>query len=116
MTSQDIDAYLAAVPEPQRTTLQKVRETILSIIPDAEECIAYQMPAFKLSGKTVAGIAAFKNHCAYLPHSGSVLSDLDADLLKYERTKSSLHFSVDKPLPKALVRKLIAVRRHQAGV
>lgn len=116
MTARDIDAYLAAVPEPQRSTLQAVRETILSIIPDAQECISYQMPAFKLEGKTVAGIAAFTNHCAYLPHSGSVLAALDAELAKYEKTKSSLHFAVDKPLPKALIRKLIRVRRAEAGV
>lgn len=116
MTARDIDAYLAGVPEPQRATLQKVRETILSVVPEAEECIAYQMPAFKLSGKTVAGIAAFKNHCAYLPHSGSVLAELDHELAKYERTKSSLHFAIDRPLPKSLVRALIRVRRREAGV
>ena len=68
----DIDAYLAEVPEPKRSTLQAVRASIRRIVPDADECISYNMPAFRLDGKVVAGFAAFKHHLAYLPHSGGV--------------------------------------------
>jgi uncharacterized protein YdhG (YjbR/CyaY superfamily) len=109
-----IDEYLASVDEPKRTTLEKLRQTIRGIIPGAEECISYGMPAFRLDGKVIAGFAAFKNHLAYLPHSGSVLPELSDDLAGYESTAGSLHFPIDQPLPKALVEKLIASRLNQA--
>ncbi len=110
MTPREIDDYLAALDEPKRTTLQKLRQTIRAEIPDAEECISYGMPAFRLEGKVIAGFAAFKNHLAYLPHSGSLFGKLSEDLAGYERTPGSLHFPIDKPIPKALVKKLIATR------
>jgi uncharacterized protein YdhG (YjbR/CyaY superfamily) len=110
MTTREIDEYLAALDEQKRTTLQELRQTILGIIPNAEECISYGMPAFRLEGKIIAGFAAFKNHLSYLPHSGSVLQELSDDLAGYESTAGSLHFPIDQPLPKALVRKLIAIR------
>ncbi len=116
MARDDIDRYLATVDEPARGTLEAVRTSILAVIPDAEECISYRMPAFKVEGKTVAGFAAFKNHLAYLPHSGSVLGALADDLANYEKTKGSLHFALDKPLPKRLVRKLVITRMQQAGL
>jgi uncharacterized protein YdhG (YjbR/CyaY superfamily) len=105
-----IDEYLDALDEQKRTTLQELRQTILGIIPNAEECISYGMPAFRLEGKVLAGFAAFKNHLSYLPHSGSVIPALSDDLAGYESTAGSLHFPIDKPLPKALVSKLIATR------
>jgi uncharacterized protein YdhG (YjbR/CyaY superfamily) len=105
-----IDEYLVALDEPKRSTLQALRQTILAIIPDAEETISYGMPAFRLNGKVIAGFAAFKNHLSYLPHSGSVLRELPDDLSGYKSTDGSLHFPIDKPLPKALVKKLIAKR------
>jgi len=109
-TLRGIDDYLAALDEPKRTTLQALRDTIHGIIPHAEECISYGMPAFRLEGKVIAGFAAFKNHLAYLPHSGSVLGELSDDLAGYESTPGSLHFPINKPLPKSLVKKLIATR------
>jgi uncharacterized protein YdhG (YjbR/CyaY superfamily) len=105
-----IDEYLAALDEPKRTTLQELRKTIIGIIPNAEECISYGMPAFRLEGEVIAGFAAFKNHLSYLPHSGSVFRELADDLAGYESTPGSLHFPIDRPLPKALVKKLIANR------
>jgi uncharacterized protein YdhG (YjbR/CyaY superfamily) len=114
VSGNEIDAYLDALEEPKRSTLARLRDTILTIVPDAEQCISYGMPAFRLRGKTVAGFAAFKNHLSYLPHSGSVIPQLDEELEGYTSTKGSLHFPVDKPLPKALVRKLLAVRMAEA--
>jgi uncharacterized protein YdhG (YjbR/CyaY superfamily) len=105
-----IDEYLGALDEPKRSTLQTLRQTILAIIPDAEECISYGMPAFRLNGKVIAGFAAFKNHLSYLPHSGSVIGELSKDLAGYKSTEGSLHFPIDKALPRALVKKLIAKR------
>jgi uncharacterized protein YdhG (YjbR/CyaY superfamily) len=105
-----IDEYLAGLDEPKRATLQTLRQTIRGVIPDAEECISYGMPAFRLEGKVIAGFAAFKGHLAYLPHSGSTFAALADDLAGYESTPGSLHFPIDQPLPKPLVRKLIATR------
>jgi len=108
-----IDEYLAGLDEPKRATLQKLRQTIHEIVPDAEECISYGMPAFRLKGKVIAGFAAFKNHLSYLPHSGSVLGELSDELAGYQMTPGSLHFPIDTPLPKALVKKMIALRLKQ---
>src|SRR5579859_3152064 len=113
MSSREIDDYLAKIPEPKRATLQKLRQTIREIIPNAEEVISYGMPGFRLNGKVIAGFAAFKNHLAYLPHSGSVFTELRDELAGYASTEGSLHFPIDKPLPKALVKKLIAARLKQ---
>jgi uncharacterized protein YdhG (YjbR/CyaY superfamily) len=109
-TTTPIDEYLATLDEPKRATLTSLRATIMAIVPEAEQCISYGMPAFKLRGKTIAGFAAFKNHLSYLPHSGSVIPQLAKETAPYTSTKGSLHFPVDEPLPEALVRKLLEVR------
>src|SRR4051812_46181730 len=113
MSAQEIDQYLAALDEPKRTTLEALRGSILEVVPDAEQCISYDMPAFRVQGKVVAGFAAFKAHLSYLPHTGSVLPALADALAGFEQTKGSLHFAVDEPLPKRLVRKLITTRMQQ---
>lgn len=113
MSELEIDAYLEELEEPKRSTLRELRRTIVAIVPDAEQGLSYGMPAFRLRGKVIAGFAAFKNHLSYVPHSGSVLSELQEELAGYESTKGSLHFPVDAPLPRALVKKLIEVRVGQ---
>jgi uncharacterized protein YdhG (YjbR/CyaY superfamily) len=110
MSQKEIDEYLANLDEPKRSTLRQLRRTIQSIIPKAEQGISYGMPAFRLDGKVIAGFAAFKNHLSYLPHSGFVLAELADDVAGYVTSKGALQFSIDKPLPKTLVKKLIAVR------
>ena len=110
MSATEVDEYLRGVDEPKRSTLQALRRTILEIVPDAEQVISYRVPAFRVGGKTVAGFAAFKDHLSYLPFSGSVLGQLADELEGYRMTKSSLHFPVDRPLPKSVVRSLIAMR------
>ena len=113
MSAKEIDDYLAMLAEPKQTTLQKLRQTILSIVPQAEQGIAYGSPAFRVHGKVVAGFAAFKNHLSYLPHSGSVFKQLPDDVAVYHTSSGALQFPVDKPLPKALVKKLIDVRLRE---
>lgn len=113
MTHAEIDDYLESLEEPKRTTLRKLRETIRGIIPDAEECIAYGMPAFRLHGKVVAGFAAFKNHLSYVPHSGSVFNELPNEIAGYSHSEGALRFPISEPLPKTLVKKLIDVRLRQ---
>jgi uncharacterized protein YdhG (YjbR/CyaY superfamily) len=104
----DIDEYLAGVDEPRRALLQRLRRTIRSIIPRAEECISYGIPAFRLDGKIVAGFAATKSGGSYYPFSGKTLRTLARDVEKYAGTKSALHFTT--PLPATLVRKLLRAR------
>lgn len=116
MTVADVDTYLAGLDEQKRLTLEQLRRDILAVLPDAEQCISYGMPAFRVRGKVVAGFAAFVHHLSYLPHSGSVLGALDDELAGYEQTKGSLHFPVDEPLPGPLVAALIATRLAQLGI
>ena len=116
MSTEEVDAYLREVEEPKRSTLETLRRTILEIVPQAEQVISYRVPAFRVEGKTVAGFAAFKDHLSYLPFSGSVLRQLADELDGYTMTKSSLHFAVDRPLPKLLVKKLLAIRLADAGL
>jgi uncharacterized protein YdhG (YjbR/CyaY superfamily) len=115
VSAAEIDEYVLAVDEPKCRTLQALRRTILEIVPEAEQVISYRVPAFRLHGKVVAGFAAYKDHLSYLPFSGSVLDQLGDELRGYTMTKSALHFPVDHPLPKSLVRKLIAMRLDQIG-
>ncbi len=109
-SSDAVDAYIAAVPEPTRTTLVRLREIIRSAVPkEAVEVISYGIPAFKLS-KPFFGFAAFKNHLSVLPFSGSLFNHFNEELKPYTRTKSSLHLPFDKPLPATLIRKLVRAR------
>jgi uncharacterized protein YdhG (YjbR/CyaY superfamily) len=105
-----IDDYLKRVPEDRRKVLEDLRAKIRSIVPDAQECISYQIPAFRVNGVVVAGFCATAKGCSYFPFSGSTLRSLARDISRYDQTKGSLHFSSDEPLPIALVRKLIKVR------
>ena len=114
MSAQEVDQYLEALEEPKRTTLAQLRDTILAILPEADQGISYGVPAFKVRGKTIAGFAAFKNHLSYLPHSGSVFPELSDELQGYSTSSGALRFGTDEPLPVPLVRKLIAVRLQQA--
>ncbi len=114
MSEAEIDEYLDRLEEPKRSTLSRLRRDILAVIPDAEQCISYSVPGFKVAGKTIAGFAAFKSHLSYLPHSGSVFPALAEELAGYEKSSGALRFPIDQPLPPELVEKLIAVRLAQA--
>jgi uncharacterized protein YdhG (YjbR/CyaY superfamily) len=113
--AEEVDAYLRDLEEPKRSTLETLRAAILEIVPEAEQVISYRVPAFRFRGKIVAGFAAFKDHLSYLPFSGSVLAQLSDELEGYTMTKSALHFPIDQPLPKSLVRKLIEARMADAA-
>jgi uncharacterized protein YdhG (YjbR/CyaY superfamily) len=115
VSAHEVDEYLRHLEEPKRSTLEALRRSILEVVPDAKEVISYRVPAFRVGGQIVAGFAAFKDHLSYLPFSGSVLPQIADELDDYTMTKSALHFPVDRPLPKALVKRLIAVRMGQAG-
>jgi uncharacterized protein YdhG (YjbR/CyaY superfamily) len=116
MTAAEIDGYIRRLDQPHRSTLEEMRRRILLYVSDAEQEISYAVPAFKMHGKTVAGLAAFKHHLSYLPHSGSVLPALADQLTEYTQTKSALHFAVDQPLPEDLIHKLLDGRMREAGL
>ena len=110
---KDIDEYLAGVPEPARTTLSKVRAVIRSVVPkEATEAISYRIPTFKYQGSLVA-FAAFKNHCSLFPMSMSVIAAFKDELKGYETSKGTIHFPLDRPLPAALLKKMVKTRIAQ---
>ncbi len=114
MSADEIDRYLEALSEPKRSTLGQLRRSILRLVPDAEEGLAYGVPAFRSGGKLVAGFSAAKRHLTYLPHSGTVLGELDpAQLHGLGVSKGALRFPIDAPLPDELVAELIAARRRE---
>ena len=105
-----IDEYLATVSKDQRAALEKIRKTIRAAAPKAEECISYQIPAFRLGGKMLVGFGAGANHCSFFPMSSSTVA-AHQDLLKaFETSKGTIRFQPDQPLPSALVRKLVKAR------
>jgi uncharacterized protein YdhG (YjbR/CyaY superfamily) len=105
-----IKGYLATVPTDRCALLEQLRRVIRRAVPSARECISYAMPAFRVEGGVVAGFAVTKTGASYYPFSGQTLDGMAAELNGYSRTKSALHFSAERPLSVALVRKLIAAR------
>jgi len=107
---KSVDEYLAAVPEPARSTLDRIRAAIRSAVPpETTEAISYGMPTFKYKGPLV-GFAAFSNHCSLFPMSSSVIEAFKNDLKPFQTSKGTVRFPVDKPLSAALVRKLVKAR------
>lgn len=108
-----IDDFLAGVAEPQRGVLLEMRNRILAIVPDAEECISYAVPCFKVDGKAVAGFAPYKNHNSYFPFSGQVFKAVAERVYGFTRTSGALHFDLDRPLDQELIELLITTRMEQ---
>jgi uncharacterized protein YdhG (YjbR/CyaY superfamily) len=109
---KNVDEYLAGVPEPARSTLNKIRTEIRSAVPpEASECISYGMPAFKHKGVLV-WFAAFSDHCSLFP-TASVIEAFKKELKGFSTSKGTIHFPTDKPLPAVLVKKLVKARVAQ---
>ena len=110
---KNTDEYLANVPEPARSTLSKMRATIRSVVPaETTEAIGYGMPTFRYKGALVA-FGAFSEHCSFFPMSAALVEEFKDDLKKYETSKGTIRFPVDKPLPTALVKKFVKARIAQ---
>ena len=108
-----VDEYLAAVDEPARAILVRMRALIRSVLPpEATEVISYRMPAFKLK-KVLLWYAAFSNHCSLFP-TAAVIEAFKDELKGFEIAKGTIHFPLDKPLPAALIKKIVKVRLQQA--
>jgi uncharacterized protein YdhG (YjbR/CyaY superfamily) len=109
-STEGVDAYLALVPQPARTTLEKVRSTILSVVPaETTEGISYGMPAFRYKGALV-GYAAFKDHCSFFPMQASLIDEMKDELKSYRTAKGTLQFPQEKPLPASLLKKMVKLR------
>jgi uncharacterized protein YdhG (YjbR/CyaY superfamily) len=109
---KDVDDYLAGIPEPARTTLQKIRAAIRSAAPtEATETISYRIPAFKYN-RVLVWFAAFSNHCSLFP-TAAVIEALKNDLKGFTISKGTIQFPTDKPLPVALIKKIVKVRVAQ---
>jgi uncharacterized protein YdhG (YjbR/CyaY superfamily) len=105
-----VEDYLAALPEAPRAALEKLRKTIRAAAPEATETISYQMPTFKLNGRFLVSYAAFKDHCSLFPASSKVLEALGEELEPYFSGKGTIRFTADKPLPSAVVKKIMKTR------
>lgn len=103
-----IDQYLARLPEEQRAALERLRKTIRRIVPSAEECISYQMPAFRFDGRMLVWFGATAKHCAFYP--GGAVEEFQAELRDFRTSKGTVRFQPDHPIPVALVRKLVKAR------
>jgi len=108
---KNIDEYLAAVSDDKRAALQKLRKDIQAAAPKAEECISYQLPAFRLDGRFLVAFGAAAKHCAFYP--GGLVEDYKDELKAYDLSKGTIRFQPSKPLPASLVRKLVKVRVAQ---
>lgn len=106
--AQTVDDYLAALPEEARATLEKLRKVVKAAVPKATEVISYQIPMYKHHGMLV-GFAAFKDHCSFFPGANPIATHKD-ELKAYETSKGTIRFPIGKPLPAALVKKLVKTR------
>ena len=106
-TDPRVDAYLARLPEAQRELLEHLRSVIARVVPDAEETISYGMPAFKRDGRFFLSYAAWKRHCSIDPLTDEFLAMYHDELEGYGRTKGSLHFTAERPLPDHLLEALV---------
>ncbi len=109
-TASTIDEYLAGVADDQRAALQKIRQTIKSAVPEAEECISYGLPAFRLGGRPLVAFGATTRHCAFYPMSGTTIGAHRQELEGYDTSKGTIRFPPSKPLPATLLRKLVKAR------
>jgi uncharacterized protein YdhG (YjbR/CyaY superfamily) len=107
-SAQTVDDYLAALPEDARATLEKLRKVIRAAAPKATEVISYQIPMYKQDGMLV-GFASFKNHCSFFPGAKAIATHKD-ELKAYGTSKGTIRFPIGKPLPAALVKKLVKER------
>jgi uncharacterized protein YdhG (YjbR/CyaY superfamily) len=105
-----IDECLAGASPEHRAALEKLRGLIHSIVPQAQECISYQLPAFRLAGRLLVAFGAWRNHCALYPCSGKVLASLKTELKRFQTSKGTIQFTPQNPLPDSLVKKIVRAR------
>jgi uncharacterized protein YdhG (YjbR/CyaY superfamily) len=111
--AKTIDEYLPRVPEPGRSKLTQMRVAIRSAVPrDATETISYRIPAFRSSKGVLVWFAAFSDHCSLFP-TAAIIEEFKSELKAFSTSKGTIHFPIDKPLPIALIKKLVKARARQ---
>jgi uncharacterized protein YdhG (YjbR/CyaY superfamily) len=110
VTSVDVDAFLAALPDEMRTPLENLRRAIAAAAPGAEESINYGVPAFKYRGRPLVSFGAAKNHCSFYVQSLAVMDAHRDELASYDTSKGTVRFAPDAPLPEALVATIVRAR------
>lgn len=108
-----VEDYLASLPDEPRAALETLRETIKAAAPEATETISYRMPTFRDQGRSLVAYAAFKDHCSLFPMSTKVIEDHREELKPFVTGKGTIRFHADRPLPAALVRKLVEARLEE---
>jgi uncharacterized protein YdhG (YjbR/CyaY superfamily) len=109
----EIDSYISVIGNPlEREALENLRKTLHELLPGAVECISYGMPTLKVDGKWIAGFGWFKNHLSFFPFSGSIFEHFPDEMKGWKHTKSSLHFTSEKPIPREFLEKIIKKRLH----
>jgi uncharacterized protein YdhG (YjbR/CyaY superfamily) len=110
---QTFDGYLSALGDDPRAALEKLRKAVKAAAPKADECISYGLAAFKLDGKPLVALGATENHCAFYLMSGTTVAAHEDELAKYDTSKGTIRFPAKKPLPAALVKKLVKARMEE---
>ena len=105
-----VEEYLASLPDERRAVMETLRETIRAAAPEATESIAYEMPALRSDGRFLVSYAAYKHHYSLFPASDAVTEALGEELKLYLAGKGTIRFPSDKPVPLALVTKVVKVR------
>jgi uncharacterized protein YdhG (YjbR/CyaY superfamily) len=108
-TPKSVDDYLSRLSDDKYAALSKLRTDIKAAAPDAEECISYRIPAFRLDGRMLVWFHAAAAHCSFFPGAYPIKA-CERDLKKYTTSKGTIRFSPDTPLPATLVRKLVKAR------
>jgi uncharacterized protein YdhG (YjbR/CyaY superfamily) len=108
--SKSPDDFLAQVSDAQRAALERLRRSVRVLYPDAEECMSYGLPAFRLNGRPFVAYGASAKHCAFYPMSPEVIDAHARDLAAFETSKGTIRFQPDHPIPKQLLKKLLAAR------
>jgi uncharacterized protein YdhG (YjbR/CyaY superfamily) len=108
-----VEDYLAALPERWRASLEKLRKAIKAAAPEATETISYRMPAFKDHGRILVYYAAFNDHYSLYPASAAVMEVLGEELKPYFSGKGTIRFDADRPIPVALVKKIVKARLEE---
>ena len=113
MSKALVTSHLKAFPIEQRKVLQVLREQLALELPQAKQVMKYGIPTFVIDGVPIIGFSGYKKHNSIFPYSGSVTSKLKSELAAYEQTKGSIHFPIDKPFPKALLKKVLEAKFEQ---
>ncbi len=113
---QDVDEYMAQLPDDRRAVMEQLRRTIRSTAPDAAESISYNMPAFRLGGRFLVSYEAFKRHYSLFPWSDGMVAELGEEMQPYAVGKGTIRFPADEPIPLELVTRIIEIRSREVGL